>query len=713
MVGSIHVRITLLFLVPLVIASGWIGWRSYAVIEDAVTENAWHDMRFRLNRVASSLVLFSESARRDMLLTLDNTLFVDYFSLPETKSGNRYDDRGVLQVTPRQEEIRNHLELWIQAIQKRFPVVEVCLIDTQGQEHLRMTFGEPSATADLDRNEHHLPFFSEALKLHQGESLTSDPYFSHDAKRWVYALVSPVALPDGGLPAIYHYEIPLSYFQNIVRQEMERMVGVEGEAASRLSSRYWVMDGTGRVVADSNREIDYNHEPVPGDGGWSSFLPAVTTIADHPEFLALTEQMRVGQEGSGSFLEDGTRYFMVFRPLHWYGWSIGHLRSDQALLAGNSSLEAIRLDIVVSALLILFSMGWVAMLLSRHLSRPLRELAATAHRIAEGDLEAQFPDDYSRDEIGALAGHLQEMKVGLRRSQQDLERIVDQRTQTLQETNARLLLTVEELSTTREELIHSEKMASLGRLVAGFAHEINTPIGIAIGSVSQIPETIRQLEALFGEEEVDGGVLDKKVAELNESSRLMLSNLTKAADIVSRFKRTSLDQSSENERMFKVREVIDDVILSVHNRFKNTEITIRSRVDGDWEVLSHPGALGQVLTNFLLNSLVHGFDHGTRPGKILILATVRPATSRMEIRYRDDGQGMSAEVLKRIFEPFFTTARQTGGSGLGMYICYNIVKTQLHGSIHCGSHPGEGIEILVEFPVRILALEVDQGVEKE
>lgn len=263
-----------------------------------------------------------------------------------------------------------------------------------------------------------------------------------------------------------------------------------------------------------------------------------------------------------------------------------------------------------------------------------------------------------------------------------------------------LALKVGELEATRDELVQSEKMASLGRMVAGFAHEVNTPVGVAVGAVSHALESLERTEALLSQDEVTEQDLREGFATLREASDLALSNLRRAADMVASFKRTSVDQTSGEAREFDLGLLIDDVFRGLHNTFKRTRIELFADCPERLMLHGPAGALVQVLTNLMQNSHLHAFDNGQRPGRIAV--TARMEGDRLRLEYADDGVGMSAATLERLFEPFFTTRRGQGGSGLGMYIVYNLATRVLRGSIQCESEPGRGMRCLLLCPMRRL-----------
>lgn len=254
------------------------------------------------------------------------------------------------------------------------------------------------------------------------------------------------------------------------------------------------------------------------------------------------------------------------------------------------------------------------------------------------------------------------------------------------------------LEATRGELVESEKMASLGRMVAGFAHEVNTPVGVAVGAVSQAGEVTQAFEKLLDQEEVSEDEIREQLRLLGETQTLALNNLRRAAALVQSFKRTAVDQSSDAERDYDLAELIEDVRRSLHNAFKKTAIVIEIDCPAGIRLFGPAGALEQVLTNLLQNSRIHAFADGNAAGRIRIEA--RRLERSIRIEYADDGAGMPAESLARAFEPFYTTRRGSGGSGLGLYLVYNLVTQVLGGTVGCHSLPGAGTRFVIEYPLR-------------
>jgi len=278
----------------------------------------------------------------------------------------------------------------------------------------------------------------------------------------------------------------------------------------------------------------------------------------------------------------------------------------------------------------------------------------------------------------------------LKRLNATLESRVTERTRELEVANLQL---IEE----RQRAINTEKMASLGRMVAGFAHEINTPVGIAVGALSQELDVISDFRGLLQRDEVDEEEVNSRLDILTESCALAMSNIQRAATLVQSFKRTAVDQSSEMERVYNVAQILQDVIHNLQPLFKKTTIQLVQECPPSLQYFGTPGWLTQVFTNLFVNAREHAFADGARPGAIHVSA--RQHAAELEISFRDDGAGIESAALQKIFEPFYTTNRAQGGSGLGLYIVYSLITEKMNGSIDCKSEPGAGTEFLIRLPM--------------
>lgn len=277
---------------------------------------------------------------------------------------------------------------------------------------------------------------------------------------------------------------------------------------------------------------------------------------------------------------------------------------------------------------------------------------------------------------------------------------VSNRTLELFEKREQLKVVINEMELTKNQLVESEKMASLGNLVSGIAHEVNTPLGLSVTLGSHLQDETKTLLEKIKTGELKRSDLDHYCAETIQNCTLLQSNLERAANLISSFKQVAVDRSSDELRSFKMSEYIDEVILSLRPRLKKTEIEIEKNVlPNEPFLISYPGAVAQVVTNVVMNSVIHAFNNGTEKGNISFTFLVKDEDMLLTIQ--DNGKGMPAEVLDKIFEPFFTTERGNGGSGLGMHIVYNLVVHRLGGTIKCKSKLGEGTIFFFCFPIKI------------
>jgi signal transduction histidine kinase len=269
-----------------------------------------------------------------------------------------------------------------------------------------------------------------------------------------------------------------------------------------------------------------------------------------------------------------------------------------------------------------------------------------------------------------------------------LERAVHERTARLEQQNAAL-------KEAQSELVRQEKLASLGRLVAGVAHEINTPLGICVTATSHLVQELKLTREELAAGELTEDSLNSFLDIIDQSLRIMTTNTQRAAALVRSFKQVAVDQSSDDIRSFNLRNYLDEVLLSLQPKLKVKPVKVEVECDAELALVSFPGAVSQIVTNMVVNSLVHGFEDD-RPGRIAIRAT--EADGMVTFDYSDDGMGMDAETLAKLFDPFFTTKRGSGGSGLGAHILYNLVTGALGGTVKVDSAPGEGLRYSLRFP---------------
>lgn len=262
----------------------------------------------------------------------------------------------------------------------------------------------------------------------------------------------------------------------------------------------------------------------------------------------------------------------------------------------------------------------------------------------------------------------------------------------------RLKNTLAKLRDTQEELLQSAKMASIGELVSGLAHEMNTPIGISITGVSVLQHYNHELKNKMQDKRLKESDLISFFKQSNGLYDSLNISLQKAAQLVQSFKQVSVDQQVEALREFNFSEYVDTILISLKKQFKHSNIILNVEIDNKIVLYSYPGVYYQILTNLINNSLLHGFD-GENEGSISIEAKIQGDILHMT--YKDTGKGVSKKNLPHIFEPFFTTKRANGGTGLGLHIIYNLITQKLHGSIKAHGKEGDGLIFIMNFPLTI------------
>ncbi len=307
---------------------------------------------------------------------------------------------------------------------------------------------------------------------------------------------------------------------------------------------------------------------------------------------------------------------------------------------------------------------------------------------------------YTKSELDLLAFISSHVAVAIARMQAD--RAIRKAKDSLEHQNAALAQALNQLKQAQSELVRQEKLASLGQMVAGVAHEINTPLGICVTATSHLVQELK-----LTREELEAGQMTEESLEgffdvVDQSLRIMTTNTQRAAALVRSFKQVAVDQSSGDIRSFNLAGYVNEVLLSLQPKLKGRPVKVEVSCPRDLVLESFPGAVSQILTNMVMNSLVHGFERSgdqERPGRIWIRAA--PEGDSVAFEYGDDGAGMDADTLAKLFDPFFTTKRGNGGSGLGGHILYNLVTGALGGTVRVESSPGQGLQYYLRFPQQL------------
>ena len=256
-----------------------------------------------------------------------------------------------------------------------------------------------------------------------------------------------------------------------------------------------------------------------------------------------------------------------------------------------------------------------------------------------------------------------------------------------------------EATASKEQLVRAERLTALGGMVAGVAHEINTPLGIGITAASHLESVTKTLKSNYEGGKLKKSSLTQYFDDFNEAIQILNANLSRAADLIRSFKLVSVDQSSEQQRTFDLELYIEEVLLSLKPKLKQSHVTLTLDCEKGLIINSYPGAIAQIISNFILNSLIHAFSQEQK-GQILIKAFKQ--NNHFVLNYEDNGKGIPKENIGRIFDPFFTTRRGDGGSGLGLHVVHNLITEKLKGKITYRSEPNQGVYFTIELPTKLV-----------
>lgn len=364
-----------------------------------------------------------------------------------------------------------------------------------------------------------------------------------------------------------------------------------------------------------------------------------------------------------------------------------YIHSDARLILNQMAVGLVLTAVaalVKSALLV-----WLfTLFFHRILSRPLGRVAAMATALRPGrePMRSLPVNDGESDELDAIARAINALLSEVDRALAHQAALADG-----------LVQKVAQLEQAQNSLIESEKMAALGALVAGVAHEINTPVGLGLTGSSHLLYLVEQLVRKWQEGRLERQDLERFLQDAKELSGSIFSSLERAAELIRSFNLVAVDQGHGELRSFQPATYLADVVLTHNTMLKRAQVALSLDVDPSLSTHSDPGAWAQILSNLINNAVIHGFRD--RPASAQIRISLCERDGQLELRFRDNGCGMKPEVARKVFDPFFTTKRGQGGSGLGMHIVYNLVTQRLHGSIRLETAEGQGSEFVIRLPL--------------
>jgi signal transduction histidine kinase len=343
------------------------------------------------------------------------------------------------------------------------------------------------------------------------------------------------------------------------------------------------------------------------------------------------------------------------------------------------------LSIAVMFLGIILSAG---VLIALSIRLPLQQILAAMHAITSGNFDRQVQGTTARDEVGAMARAVdvfRENAIAKRKTEDELRASKEKAESALLELNA-----------AQQNLIDAERLAALGGLVAGVAHEVNNPIGISLTVASSFARRADMFEQELRTEPLRRSKLDEFVKISRDAAGQLVANLHRAGELIQSFKQVAVDRSHAERRQFNLSEATDQIVASLKPVLKKAAITLSVDVPEGLVIDGYPGSYGQILTNLFLNAANHAFADG-RSGAITISGRAR-GSDDVEIIFADNGAGMTPDVQRQAFDPFFTTRRNEGGTGLGLHIVYNLVTQQLGGRMMLESRLGQGTTFRIIMP---------------
>ncbi len=400
----------------------------------------------------------------------------------------------------------------------------------------------------------------------------------------------------------------------------------------------------------------------------------------------------------------------VIRPIREETNTLGYVYLRASLEPMHQDINEKLLINCVIGLSILLLAFLLAIRMQRRITNPIESFLQTVHKVSKDKDYSVKVETINISELDILARafnkmldriqqHISKQAIAeqeVRQLNQSLEQKVNERTLAVKESNQELLTTLEKMHQYQNQLVETEKMASLGQMVAGIAHEVNTPIGLGVTASTLMQDRLEVINTSYQEKTLSSRQLAKFLEESRENLGIIYRNLNRAAELISSFKQVAVDQSSEESRVFNFKQLINEILLSLKPNLKKTQHQIVIDCDNNINICSMPGPITQILINLVMNSLIHAFPD-TNEGTISIAVSVTGGSCKL--CYKDNGIGVSEDIKKRIFDPFVTTRRGKGGSGLGMHLVYNLVTQALNGSINIFSEKDNGVEFNIVFPI--------------
>lgn len=384
-------------------------------------------------------------------------------------------------------------------------------------------------------------------------------------------------------------------------------------------------------------------------------------------------------------------------PLKHKGKVYGILYMEKSTKIITELIKRIFNDVIFFILILLLIIYFVSIFLSDYILKPILSLAQSAEEIASTQNYSTRVSYNSKNEIGTLYKSFNTLVKDTQHLTNNLENQVDIRTNELNQKTQELEHSLYDLKLTQQKLIESEKMSALGNLVSGIAHEVNTPLGNAITGSSVITKETQSLISEFNDGSLKRSTMEKRLNILNDSSQLLIKTLNYASGLIKSFKQISVDQETNDVRTIKIKEYIQEIFLTNHNKLKVLSVIVNIKIDDEILIKTSPGIIAQIYNNLIQNSITHGFED--LEGIAQINVFIKKEKENLIMEYEDNGKGINSNIKHKVFEPFVTTKRNSGGTGLGLNIIYNLIHQKLKGSLELISNENMGTKFIISIPI--------------
>lgn len=436
---KIRDQLILFFSLTIIISIGVTAFFAITYTESGVISAEIAKMKTKNEEIINDVETLHSRASEDLVFALKNPKFVEYFELPETKAGNTYDENGVLQFTENQRKLKQELEQWIYHFQNKFDVDETCLIDTSGQEHVRLVLTKIEIDEYLSPDEESAAFFEPSFRKQKDEVYVQYPYVSPDTERWVFAYTSPVELGNGQKPAFYHFEMPITVFQNLLHVD---------------SGRMYVLDPAGFIVADSAGMIQNDVVSFEPENQFPSFQTVFASSGSE-----ILEKMKSTDMGDGVYLVNGEEHYFVYEKLSTFDWILVYEKPASLILVGSNSVSALTYTIAMVSLGVT-GFGIIGIvLISSRISRPIHNLA---EQITKENPERLEELESTNHEVNMISHAVNKLIKNITKYQEEIN------------------LKNQELTIQKQQL---ERLAKIGELSSRLTHNLRTPITVIKSTV--------------------------------------------------------------------------------------------------------------------------------------------------------------------------------------------------------------------------------------